>query len=85
VHPIDPSDYAFGVYYEDAQEFIDHFEHYKGEADDEQREWLEIIYEEYNDDGYIDWDNHHPEDSAWYYYMTEVLGHDPADIEKYFN
>lgn len=57
--------------------------HHHQEFDEEQIEWLRIIYDEYKDeDGEIDW-SEHTHDSAWYYYLTEVLDIDPADLDKY--
>jgi hypothetical protein len=50
---------------------------------DDQIEWMQLIYEEYADqDGDVDWtDKTH--DSAWYYYMSEVLGYDDETIDRY--
>jgi hypothetical protein len=50
----------------------------------EQIEWMQLIYEEYADqNGDVDWtDKTH--DSAWYYYMSEVLGYDDETIDRYF-
>lgn len=75
------------IYYGDFEEFSDaayeRFEHYYGDyPSNEQDEWLQAIWDEYNDDGYIDWDDH-SDDSAWYMYMTEVLGYEHEDIEQY--
>jgi hypothetical protein len=87
VHPVDPGGLSFGVYYGDLQEFSDAFyERYEertGEyPNSEQDEWMEAIWNEYNEDGWIDW-GEHGEDSAWYMYMTEVLGYSHEEIEKY--
>jgi hypothetical protein len=75
------------IYYGDYEEFSDRtyerFEHYYGDfPDNQQDQWLEAIWEEYNVDGYIDWDDH-SYDSAWYMYMSEVLGYEDDDLEKY--
>jgi len=60
-----------------------YYHHYGLEFNDEQIEWMQIIYEEYADDhGEIDWDNH-THDSAWYYYLTEVMGYDEDVIDRY--
>jgi hypothetical protein len=48
---------------------------------DDQIEWMRLIWEEYNDDGEINWDKNHY--GAWWYYMTEVLGYDEETVERY--
>ena len=73
--------------YGDYQEFSDtayeYFEHHYGDYPNEnQDEWIKAIWDEYNDDGKIDW-NDHDYDSAWYMWMSEVLGYDDDTIEKY--
>ena len=50
---------------------------------DDQIEWMQVIYEEYNEDGYVDWEDHEMHDSAWYYYMSEIIGLDDETIERY--
>jgi len=76
------------LYYGDFDEFFDrieeggHFAHH--EMNDDQFEWLEAIWDEYNDEGYIDWDDKSA-DSAWYMYVTEVLGYEHEEIEKYMS
>lgn len=55
---------------------------YGRELDNDQIEWLQIIWEEYADqDGEINWERTH--DGAWYYYMSEVLGLDDDTIDRY--
>jgi hypothetical protein len=50
---------------------------------DDQIEWMQLIYEEYSDDnGDIDW-THDRDNEAWYYYMSEVLGLDDETIDRY--
>jgi hypothetical protein len=72
----------------DFDDFLDdvadyYMAHHHEELSEEQVQWLEIIYEEYaQDDGSIDWDDH-SHDSAWYYYLTEVLGIDESDVDRY--
>jgi hypothetical protein len=57
--------------------------HHGEELSEEQEQWLEIIYEEYKqEDGSIDWEDH-SRDSAWYYYLTEVLDIDEDVVDKY--
>lgn len=51
--------------------------------DDNEIEWMEAIYLEYADeDGFIDWEDH-DEDSAWWVYMSEIVGLDDEEIERY--
>jgi len=53
------------------------------EFTDDEIEWMEIIYEEYSDNGFVDWEDHEMHDSAWYYYMHEIVGLDDETIERY--
>lgn len=58
-------------------------ERYGDDLNNDQIEWLQIIYEEYADEnGDIDW-THDKDNEAWYYYMSEVLGLDDDTIDKY--
>ena len=51
---------------------------------DDEIEWMQVIYEEYADqDGFVDWEDHDMHDSAWYYYMSEIVGLSDEDIERY--
>lgn len=77
------------VYYGDFEEWSDRtyefFEHHYGNyPNNEQDEWIKAIWDEYNQDGYIDWDDKHA-DSAWYMMLTEVYGYDHEAIEKYMD
>jgi len=50
----------------------------------EQRVIMHDIYEKYHDaDGFIDWENHELHNSAWYDYMTKIVGIDEGvnDLE----
>ena len=50
---------------------------------DDQIEWMQLIYQEYSDDqGEIDWTKSMDND-AWYLYMSEVLGLDDETINRY--
>jgi hypothetical protein len=50
---------------------------------DNEIEWMEAIYNEYADDeGFVDWTDH-DEDSAWWIYMSEIVGLDDDQIEQY--
>jgi len=50
---------------------------------DDQIEWMQVIWDEYNEGGYVDWEHHEMHDSAWYYYMSEIIGLDDETIERY--
>ena len=53
------------------------------DMNDDQIEWMQLIYEEYADEnGDIDW-THDRDNEAWYYYMSEVLGLDDETIDRY--
>jgi hypothetical protein len=62
----------------------DWYRQHKGEdLNNDQIEWLQIIYEEYSDEnGDIDW-THSMDNEPWYYYMSEVLGLDDETIDRY--
>jgi hypothetical protein len=72
----------FDDFLEDAEDW--YAAHHNGEDfDEEQIEWMQIIYEEYADEnGEIDWSDH-SHDSAWYYYLTEVLDIDADQVDSY--
>ena len=67
--------------YESIDEYLD-THHYSMTR--EREEWLQTLWEEYNYEGYIDWDDKRKGDSFWYYYMTEILDFTDEDLEKYF-
>lgn len=53
------------------------------DLNNDQVEWLQIIYQEYADEhGAIDW-THSRDNEPWYYYMSEVLGLDDDTIDRY--
>ncbi len=58
-------------------------ERYGGDLNNDQIEWLQIIYQEYADDnGEVDF-THNKDNEPWYYYMSEVLGLDDDTIDRY--
>jgi len=74
--------------YTSQEDFIfeanDHYREQHGEdMNDDQLEWMQLIYEEYADDnGDVDWTKSR-DNEAWYYYMSEVLGLDDETIDRY--
>jgi len=74
------------TYYGDFQEFsdsaYDYFDHHYGHyPNSDQDEWLQLIWETFQENGWIDWEK--TRDGAWWFWMTEVLGFDPELIENY--
>jgi hypothetical protein len=56
---------------------------YGEDMNNDQLEWMQIIYEEYADEnGDVEW-AHERSNEAWYYYMSEVLGLDDETIDRY--
>lgn len=55
---------------------------YGEDFNNEQIEWMQLIYEEYAVDGEIDW-THSADNDAWYIYCTEVLGWNDDKVDRY--
>jgi hypothetical protein len=57
-------------------------ERYGEDMNNDQLDWMQLIYEEYNVNGEIDW-THSSDNDAWYIYCTEVLGWDDDKVDRY--
>lgn len=61
-----------------------HYHHYHRDYDDRELDAMVDIWNNYHDEfGEIDWHDHTMYDSAWYYFMSEVMGLDDETIERY--
>lgn len=74
---MDASDWVF-----EQNEF--HYHHYHRDFDNEEIDIMVDIWNNYHDEyGEIDWKDHTMYNSAWYWFLSSIMGLSDYDIERY--